>query len=101
VIDNTPEPNKSQIIRIKDQIPECASKAMAESKNTREAIVATLRMTVVYRFMQEGKAYFQSAEFHRSQELLDRYGPEFPEEIEPDKYLEIARRYKQENFGPE
>lgn len=98
LIENTDEPLKSQIARIKDQIPEYAAKEMADSRSTREAIVATLRMMELYRFMKFGDGYMQSDEHRRIFELLAPYGPEFPDEIKPDKYLDIARRYKEERF---
>jgi hypothetical protein len=39
VIENSAEPLKTQIGRIKDHIPESAAKAMAESRSTREVVV--------------------------------------------------------------
>ncbi len=99
VIDNTPEPLKSNIARIKDQVPETAAKAMAESRSTREVIVGTLRMRELMKFMVDGESYLRSDEHQRIYKLLAPYGPEFPDEIKPDTYLEMAHRYHQEQFG--
>ena len=72
---------------------------MAENRSTRQVIVATLRMREVLKFMVDGEGYFQSAEHQRVYDLLSPYGPEFPDEIKPDSYLEMARRYREEVFG--
>ncbi|MGO9240474.1 MAG: hypothetical protein ACLQBJ_06650 [Bryobacteraceae bacterium] len=96
VIQNSAEPLKSKIAQIKDQISENAARAMAESKSTREAVVATLRMRAVLEFMLQGESYFKSDLHQRIEKLLCTYGPEFPEEIKPDTYLAIAQRYYQE-----
>jgi hypothetical protein len=99
VIDQALDPNKSQIIRIKDQVPQFAVEAMAASRHTREVIVATLRMREIIAFMADGESYFQSNEHQRIYDLLAPYGPEFPEEVNPERYLAMAHRY-QEHFGP-
>jgi hypothetical protein len=99
VMQNSPEPLKSRIARIKDQLPESAAKAMAESGSTREVVVGTLRMKEVLEFMLRGKSYLHSEQHQRTYRLLSTYGPEFPEEIKPDKYLAMAHRYRQEHFG--
>jgi hypothetical protein len=99
VMESSPEPLKSQIARIQDQIPESAAKAMAESRSTREVVVGTLRMREVLKFMLGGEPYLRSDEHHRIYKLLAPYGPEFPAEIKPDTYLEMAERYRQEQFG--
>jgi len=99
LMDNSPEPLRSKIAQIRDQIPANAANAMTESGSTREVIVATLRMREVLDFMRQGKAYLQSEQHQRIYRLLSDYGPEFPEEIKPNKYLALARRYRQEQFG--
>jgi hypothetical protein len=98
-MEHSPEPLKSQIAQIKDQVPESAARAMAESRSTREVIVGTLRMTGVLKFMLDGESYIRSDEHQRIYKLLVLYGAEFPEAIKPDKYLEIAERYYQGQFG--
>jgi hypothetical protein len=98
VIHNSPEPLKSQIARIIDRLPENAARAMAENRSTRQVIVATLRMREVLKFMVDGEGYFQSAEHQRIYDLLSPYGPEFPDEIKPDSYLEMARRYRERSI---
>jgi hypothetical protein len=61
VMERSTEPLKSQIDRIKYQIPESAAKVMAESGSTREVVVATLRMKGVLEFMRNGDSYLQPA----------------------------------------
>lgn len=100
VLEHSTEPLKSQIDRIKVQIPECAAKVMAESRSTREVVVATLRMKGVLEFMLHGESYLQSDHHQRIYSLLSTFGAEFPEEIKPGKYLEMAQRYYEEHFGP-
>jgi hypothetical protein len=100
VMQGAAEPLKSQIARIKDQVPDRAARAMAESENTREVIVATLRMRAVLEFMLQGEAYFRSSLHQRIDGLLSTYGPEFPYEIKPDLYLAMAHLFYQEQFGP-
>ncbi|MGB9459023.1 MAG: hypothetical protein WCB12_23470 [Bryobacteraceae bacterium] len=99
LMESSTEPLKTQIARIKHQVPDSAANAMAESRSTREAIVGTLRMTATLDFMVKGQSHFQSALHDRILALLSIYGPEFPEEIKPDIYLAMAHRYHQEQFG--
>ena len=99
VIESTPEPLKSQIAQIKDSLPERAANAMAESHSTREVIVATLRMREVLKFMLQGEVYLQSEEHRRISGLLLPYGPEFPEEIKPERYMQMAEMYYQEHYS--
>jgi hypothetical protein len=99
VMEGSAEPLRSRIARIKDQLPESAAKAMKESRSTREVVVATLRMKEVMEFMRQGESHFHSDQHKRVHKLLSTYGPEFPDEIKPDRYLEMAHRYHQEQFG--
>jgi hypothetical protein len=100
VIENSIEPLKSRIGRIRGQLPEDAAKAMAESGSTREVVVATLRMRLVVNRMLTGESYPLSDEYKRISELLSTYGPEFPEAITLGKYGELSHRWYQEHFGP-
>jgi len=100
VAQNAAGPLRSQIGRIKHQIPESAARVMADSGSTREVVVATLRMRATLEFMLHGKAYFRSDLHRRIEGLLSTYGPEFPYEIKPDLYLAMALAYYQEHFGP-
>ena len=99
VMERSAEPLRSQIGRIKDQIPESAARAMAESQSTREVVVATLRMKGVLEFMRQGESYLLSDQHQRIYKLLSTYGAEFPEEINPSRYLEMAQRCYEEHFG--
>jgi hypothetical protein len=69
---------------------------IAIARNTQ----ATLRMKTAMEFMLHGKAYLQSDQHQRIGRLLSTYGSEFPEAINPEKYLEIAHQYHREHFGP-
>src|ERR1017187_6044332 len=57
-------------------------------------------MKTAMEFMLHGKAYLQSDQHQRIGRLLSTYGSEFPEAINPEKYLEIAHQYHREHFGP-
>ena len=99
LMERSPEPLKSKIAQIKDQVFGRSAKAMAESRSTREVIVGTLRMREVLKFMLDGESYARSDEHQRIYELLVPYSPEFPEAIKPDTYLEMAEQYYKEHFG--
>ena len=99
VIQNSQEPLKSEIARIRHLIPGLAAAAMTESLSTREVIVGTLRMREVLKFMLVGESYLRSDEHQRIYSLLCVYGSEFPEEIKPETYLAMAGRYRQMQFG--
>jgi hypothetical protein len=95
---NSAQPLRAEIDQIYDAIPEYARQAMAESRDTREAIVATLRFQCVVRFMLEGAAWLTSAQKERNEALLATYGLEFPEGISPEAYTLIAKRYYDTEF---
>jgi hypothetical protein len=99
VMEHSTEPLRSEIDRIKDQIPESAARAMAESGSTREVVVATLRMRGALEFMRQGESYLLGDQHQRIYKLLSTYGAEFPEEINPSRYLEMAQRCYEEHFG--
>ena len=99
VMRGSAEPLKSEIGRVKDQVPQRAANVMSESKHTREVVVATLRMKEALEFMLHGESYLHSDQHQRICGLLSVYGPEFPEEITPEHYLAIAHRYHQETFA--
>ena len=99
VMEHSPEPLKSKIALITDQVPGRAANAMFESRSTREVFVGTLRMRELMKFMLGGESYLRSEEHQRVYKLLAPYGSEFPEEIKPDTYLRMAERYYQEHFS--
>ena len=99
VMEHSTEPLRSEIDRIKDKIPESAARAMAESGSTREVVVATLRMRGALEFMRQGESYLLGDKPQRIYKLLSTYGAEFPEEINPSRYLEMAQRCYEEHFG--
>jgi hypothetical protein len=100
VMEAAAEPLKSEIGRIRGELPGSAARAMAESGSTREVIVATLRMKALLEFMTHGESYFRTDLHQRIHGLLSTYGPEFPEEINPAKYSAMAHRYYQEHLEP-
>jgi hypothetical protein len=66
---------------------------MRADRQTREIIVATLRMTTVLNFGKYGRAWFQNPAKMRIERLLVEYGPEFPEEITPEAYVQLTAAY--------
>ncbi len=66
---------------------------MQADRQTREIIVATLRMTSVLMFGKYERAWLQSPAKMRIEQLLVEYGPEFPEEITPVAYEQLSARY--------
>ena len=66
---------------------------MRADQQTREIIVATLRMTTVLNFGKYGRAWFQNPAKMRIEQLLVEYGPEFPEEITPEAYAQLTAKY--------
>ena len=87
------EPLRSRIMAILPQVSQRAAECMQADRQTREIIVATLRMTTVLNFGKHGKAWFQNPAKMRIERLLAEYGPEFPEEINPEAYEQLAARY--------
>jgi hypothetical protein len=65
------------------QVRQRAAEYMQADQQTREIIVATLRMTSILNFGKYGTAWLQSPAKARIERLLIEYGPEFPEEITP------------------
>jgi hypothetical protein len=98
VITNSAEPLKSQIRQIRDSIPQRAKEAMASDRDIREVVVATLRMRTVLEFGLIGESYLHSDEKARIEEQLSVYGPEFPKEIDPNIYLAMARRFRDNTY---
>jgi hypothetical protein len=96
VIANSTEPRKSEIERIREQLPVHAAKAMVNDRSTREVVVATLRMWESSEFMLHGESWLQSDLHRRLNGLLASYSPDFPEEINPAKYREMVHRYREE-----
>ena len=66
---------------------------MQADRQTREIIVATLRMTNVLNFWRYGTAWLQDPAKMRIERLLVEYGPEFPEEITPEAYAQLTAAY--------
>jgi len=87
------EPLRSRIMAILPQVRQRAAECMQADRQTREIIVATLRMTTVLNFGKYGRAWFQSPAKMRIEQLLVEYGPEFPEEITPAAYEQLSARY--------
>jgi hypothetical protein len=87
------EPLRSRIMAILPQVRQRAAECMQADRQTREIIVATLRMTTVLNFGKHGKAWYQSPAKMRIEQLLVEYGPEFPEAINPAAYEQLSARY--------
>ena len=81
--------------KIRNKIPELASGFMELDMVIRELVVYTLRMRsviVAYIFEKKGSVFFESPEYERINEVLQKYGKEFPEEANPKLYAEIVNR---------
>jgi hypothetical protein len=87
------EPLRSRIMAILPQVKRRAAEFMQADRQTREIIVATLRMTSVLMFGKYGTAWLQSPAKMRIEQLLVEYGPEFPEEITPTAYAQLTATY--------
>ena len=87
------EPLRSWIMAISPQVRQRAAECMPADRQTREIIVATLRMTTVLNFGKYGRAWFQNPAKMRIERLLVEYGPEFPEEITPEAYVQLTAAY--------
>jgi hypothetical protein len=87
------EPLRSRIMAILPQVRQRAAEYMQADRQTREIIVATLRMTTFLNFWKYGEAWFQDPAKIRIERLLVEYGPEFPEEITPAVYIQLFTAY--------
>jgi hypothetical protein len=87
------EPLRTQIMAVLPQVAPRAAEKMEADRQTREIVVATLRMTCVLMFGKHGKAWFNTPAKDRIESLLAQYGPEFPGEIKPDAYQKLAAAY--------
>jgi hypothetical protein len=87
------EPLRSWIMAILPQVRQRAAECMRADRQTREIIVATLRMTSVLMFWKYGEAWLQNPAKMRIWKLLVEYGPEFPEEITPEAYVQLTTAY--------
>ena len=87
------EPLRSRIMAVLPQVEQRAAECMRADRDTREFIVATLRMTSVLMFGKHGKAWFRNPAKTRIDQLLAEYGPEFPEEITAAAYVQLFSRY--------
>jgi len=88
------EPLHSRIMAVLPQVRERAAEYMQADRQTRDLIVATLRMATVLNFGKYGEAWFQNPAKMRIERLLVKYGPEFPEEITPAAYLRLFCTYR-------
>lgn len=86
-------PKRSWIVAVLPQVRQRAAEYMQADRQTREIIVATLRMKSVLNFGKYGEAWLQSPEKMRIERLLVEYGPEFPEEITPEAYIQLFAAY--------
>src|SRR6266404_539259 len=89
------ENNKSKIRQIKDQITTRADEKMLDDQTVRETIVYTLRMKTVLGFAKLGRQYLQSADKYSCEQILLKYGAEFPQEVTPKMYDQVFTRFAQ------
>jgi hypothetical protein len=87
------EPSRSWIMAILPQVGQRAAEYMQADRQTREIIVATLRMTTFLNFGKYGMGWFECPAKMRIERLLVGYGPEFPEEITPAAYVRLFAAY--------
>jgi len=87
------EPLRSRIMAILPQVRQRAAEYMQADRQTREVIVATLRMATFLNFWKYGEAWFQDPAKMRLERLLVEYGAEFPEEITPLAYAQMFSAY--------
>ena len=93
IIARVDEPLRSRIMAILPQVSQRAAEYMQADRQTREIIVATLRMTSVLNFGEYGEAWLQDPAKIRIERLLVEYGPEFPDEITPAAYAQMFAAY--------
>jgi hypothetical protein len=87
------EPLRSWIMAMLPQVRQRAAECMQADRQTREIIVATLRMTTFLNFGKYGRAWSHNPAKMRIERLLVDYGPEFPEEINLAAYEQLSARY--------
>jgi hypothetical protein len=87
------EPLRSRIMAILPQVRQRAAEYMQADRQTREIIVAAHRMTAVLNFGKYGTAWLQDPAKMRIERLLVEYGPEFPDEITPEAYIQLFAKY--------
>jgi hypothetical protein len=87
------DPLRSRIMAILPQVQQRAAEYMQADRQARKIIVATHRMTSVLNFGKYGTAWLQSPAKMRIERLLIEYGPEFPEEITPEAYIQLFAKY--------
>jgi hypothetical protein len=93
IIAHFEEPLRSRIMAILPQVRQRAAEYMQADRQTREIIVATLRMTTVQNFWKYGEGWVQDPAQMRIERLLVQYGPEFPKEITPAAYAQMFAAY--------
>lgn len=102
--ERVPKDNRSSVMvimnKIKNQVVKRADEKMKIDKETRELIVYTLRMKLVLKFGSKGESYLNAAEKIRIDKILEKYGLEFPKEVNPDYYASIATHYYEERSNP-
>jgi hypothetical protein len=86
-------PMRSWILAALPHVRQRAAEYLRADWQTREIIVATLRMTTFLNFWKYGEAWFQNPAKMRIERLLVEYGPEFPEEITPAAYAQLFSKY--------
>lgn len=92
-----PSLSKEQINLIKDiqqNLPELSHEAAMNNKELRKIVVYTLRMRVMLHTMLEGNAdwLFNNPEGKRTQNILNIYGAEFPEEVTDKMFNKLVKQ---------
>ena len=90
--------NKQKIDHIRDQILPCVHYKMKKDHKTRELIVYTLRMLIVFDFAAKKDTYLKSEQHKSRMDILSTYGAEFPIEASPVLYETIVMKYCKERY---
>jgi len=93
IMSNFDEPLRSWIMAILPQVRQRTAEYMQSDRQTREIIVATLRMMTFLNFWKYGELWFENPAKMRIERLLVEYGPEFPAEITPMAYAKMFAAY--------
>jgi hypothetical protein len=64
-----------------------------EHKDYRELIVNYLRVKATLLFARQGDSWFDNPIKVRIEKILLQYGREFPEEADPDKFMDLAMKF--------
>lgn len=93
IIEKLDEPEKSEVLKIKDLIISTANDLLKIDYYLRKLIIYSLRTDNVFQFALRGEEYIHSDEKKRKEDILTKYGEEFPEETTPIMFYKIVSDY--------